>query len=82
MSKKRKRLYTLYAAYPGDVKSRSQDYRSGDYILRVRAYSIKQAYALTGKRVRAEGKSVGVISVKNSHMSDTSASTQFFGGSK
>lgn len=75
---KRKRFYTLYAAYPGDVKS--GNYYSGDYILRVRATSIKQAYALVGKRIRAEGKDVGVVSVRNSRMSDENAASKFFGG--
>ena len=82
MAGKKKRFYTLYAYYPGDVTSSYGGGGCKPFILRIRAKSIKQAYYLAGSVQAAEYKGVGIVQVRNSNMSDEDAWEQFFGCKK
>jgi hypothetical protein len=57
----RSRTYTLFDTSRG-LSTRTADYQHGDAVIEVRAKSIKQAYYLTAKRIRADGPgALGII---------------------
>lgn len=57
------RVYTVYTSCPGGrISTRTADYHSGDWVVEVRATSIKQAYYLVGNRVFAKDTiSLGIV---------------------
>lgn len=67
---KQKRKYELYMQFGSrHIYSRSQQYRHGDWVAKVRATSIRQAYYLLGHRVYAKNQGdLGIVEIGTSDM--------------
>ena len=64
-----KRIYELYTWGPGcSVTNQGKCYRTGMWVLKVRAMSIKQAYYLASSGQVAHDKGLGIVGAGNSHL--------------
>jgi len=65
---KKKRVYELYTWGVGHpITNQTRGYKTGMWILDVRAVSIKQAYYLVAIKQVAVGKGLGIVAARNSY---------------